>query len=264
MDNVNKTLYIPLYGKAYVSKKGIILSDKTAEEIWSKEGFALNGKAKSKWLAYYMGMRSATIDSWVKGQISNSNDCIILHLGCGLDSRVIRIGDCPFIWFDIDFESVIKEREKYFNQTEKYQMLCQDVKNGDFVAQLPNAKKAIVIMEGVSMYLQEEELKNCLIKITSKFEEVAYMVDCYTPFAAKMSKLKNPIKSVGVSQVYGIKDEFVLEEGTDLKFVKEHEITPQYLIEELSGFEKTLFKRLYAGKTSKKLYKLYEYRKQKD
>ena len=68
-------------------------------------------------------------------------------------------------------------------------------------------------IEGVSMYLQEEELKNCLIKITSKFEEVAYMVDCYTPFAAKMSKLKNPIKSVGVSQVYGIKDEFVLEEG---------------------------------------------------
>ena len=31
MNNVNKTLYIPLYGKAYVSKKGIILPDKKAE-----------------------------------------------------------------------------------------------------------------------------------------------------------------------------------------------------------------------------------------
>ena len=28
MNNVNKTLYIPLYGKAYVSRKGIILNDK--------------------------------------------------------------------------------------------------------------------------------------------------------------------------------------------------------------------------------------------
>ena len=28
MNNVNKTLYIPLYGKAYVSHKGIILNDK--------------------------------------------------------------------------------------------------------------------------------------------------------------------------------------------------------------------------------------------
>ena len=62
MNEVNKTLYIPLYGKSYVSKKGIILQDKKAEEIWSSEGFRLTGKARSKWLAYYMGMRSAVFD----------------------------------------------------------------------------------------------------------------------------------------------------------------------------------------------------------
>jgi hypothetical protein len=28
MDNVNKTLYIPLYGKAFVSRKNIILAAK--------------------------------------------------------------------------------------------------------------------------------------------------------------------------------------------------------------------------------------------
>ena len=59
MNGINKTLYIPLYGKASVSKKGIILQDKKAEMIWKKEGFDLKGKAKSKWLTYYMGMRSA-------------------------------------------------------------------------------------------------------------------------------------------------------------------------------------------------------------
>ena len=31
MTNVNKTLYIPLYGKALVSRRGILLSDKKAE-----------------------------------------------------------------------------------------------------------------------------------------------------------------------------------------------------------------------------------------
>ena len=62
MDNVNKTLYIPLYGKAYVSKKGIILRDPKAEVIWAAEGFPLKGKSKSKWLAYYMGMRAAVFD----------------------------------------------------------------------------------------------------------------------------------------------------------------------------------------------------------
>ena len=69
MNSVNKTLYIPLYGKAFVSKKGIIMQDKKAELIWEKEGFELKGKAKSKWLAYYMGMRSAVFDTWVKKKI---------------------------------------------------------------------------------------------------------------------------------------------------------------------------------------------------
>ena len=45
MDNVNKTLYIPLYGKALVSKKEIILNDSKAEEIWTAEGFVLKGKS---------------------------------------------------------------------------------------------------------------------------------------------------------------------------------------------------------------------------
>ena len=51
MNSVNKTLYIPLYGKSYVSKKGLFLGDKKAEEIWEAAGFTLKGKSKSKWLA---------------------------------------------------------------------------------------------------------------------------------------------------------------------------------------------------------------------
>jgi O-methyltransferase involved in polyketide biosynthesis len=39
MDSVSKTLYIPLYGKDYVSRKGIILNDPKAEEIWKRRKF---------------------------------------------------------------------------------------------------------------------------------------------------------------------------------------------------------------------------------
>ena len=91
MNNVNKTLYIPLYGKAYVSKKGIILEDKKAEEIWEKEGFDLKGKSKSKYLAYYIGIRSKVFDNWIKERMEEDKDVIVLHIGCGMDSRVLRI-----------------------------------------------------------------------------------------------------------------------------------------------------------------------------
>ena len=80
MNSVNQTLYIPLYGKAYVSKKGIFLNDKKAEEIWQAEGFPLKGKSKSKWLAYYMGIRSAVFDSWLKQQMADAQDAVVIHI----------------------------------------------------------------------------------------------------------------------------------------------------------------------------------------
>ena len=90
MNNVNKTLYIPLYGKAYVSKKGIILEDKKAEEIWDAEGFELKGKSKSKWLAYYMGMRSFVFDQWLVEKRKANKEAVILHLGCGMEKAIFK------------------------------------------------------------------------------------------------------------------------------------------------------------------------------
>ena len=52
MNEVNNTLFIPLYGKAKVSRQGIILKDPAAERIWSAESFPIRGKSRSRWLAY--------------------------------------------------------------------------------------------------------------------------------------------------------------------------------------------------------------------
>ena len=111
MDGVNRTLYIPLYGKAAVSRKGIVLHDPRAEEIWGREGFALRGKAKSRWLTYYMGMRAAVFDQWLTAQMEELPGAAVIHIGCGLDSRIQRLG-CPKgrLWYDLDLPEVIRER----------------------------------------------------------------------------------------------------------------------------------------------------------
>ncbi len=85
-------------------------------------------------------------------------------------------------------------------------------------------------------------------------------MDCYTTSAVKASKYKNPVNDVGVTQVYGIDDPQVLEENTGIAFVAEHEMTPEYLIEELQGMERSVFKRVFGGGFAKKMYRLYEYK----
>lgn len=259
MDSVNKTLYIPLYGKAYVSRRGILLSDPDAEAIWEKEGFPLKGKSSSKWLSFYMGMRSAVFDRWLREKLAEKPGSTVLHLGCGLDSRCRRVQYGWSNWYDVDFPEVIRERQQHFPAQEGYHMLPGDLREESWMNTIPAGGEALIVMEGVSMYLKPEELKTLLGRLAKHFSHVELLMDCYSSFAAKASAVKNPINDVGVTQVYGLDDPAAAAEGTGLAFLRELDMTPEDLIDQLKGFEKTLFRKLYAGKTARKLYRLYAY-----
>lgn len=258
MNEVNKTLFIPLFGKAQVSRKNIILHDKKAEEIWGKEAFPMKGKAKSKWLTYFMAMRARIFDDWTDTMLKENPNALVIHIGCGLDSRCLRVKKQYTKWIDADFQDVILHRRQYFRETETYHMMEVDASNPDDIAKLPDASDTIVIFEGISMYLKNEELKAFLGQLQKKYTTVHLLMDVYTEFAAKASKYKNPVNEVGVTKVYGVDDMEQLVAGTGINVKAEHSLTPKHLINELSGFDKVFFKTIFAGKMKKKIYRLYE------
>lgn len=261
MNSVNKTLYIPLYGKAYVSKKNIIIQDKKAEDIWEKVGFELKGKSKSKWLAYYMAMRSAIYDEWVQQEMKKNPNVVVLHIGCGLDSRIERVLTNENPWYDIDFPEVIEERKKYYAESECYHMLPADMRTAEWKEHIDGNRDAVVILEGVSMYFQPEELVRLLQELSYHFKTVKLLMDCYTERAAKASKYKNPINDVGVTVVYGYDNPQELALKSGLVFKEEYDMTPSKYIDELQGMEKKIFKNLFAGKIAKAMYRMYEFEK---
>ena len=258
MDGVNKTLYIPLYGKAYVSGRNLILRDETAERIWAAEGFPLKGKAKSKWLAYNMGMRSAVFDRWLVEKMAADSGAAVLHLGCGMDSRVTRAGTRGHRWYDVDFPEVIAERKKYFSETEEYTMVSGDLRQPGWLESIPGGS-AIVVMEGISMYLTGGQRLALMKQLSAHFDRLAVLMDVYTTFAAKATKYKNPINEVGVTQVYGFDDPEELTADTGLRFVKEHDLTPESMIRQLPKGERGFFKVMFTGSVARKIYRLYEY-----
>ena len=177
-----------------------------------------------------------------------------------MDSRAIRIGSENHKWYDVDFLEVIEERKRYYTETDDYHMIAGDVRTCDWLTAIKENKSAIVVMEGVSMYLTVDEMQNLANSLCSHFESILLLVDAYSSFAAKMSKLRNPINDVGVTEVYGI-DNPQTYQTEKLAFIKEHTMIPQKYVNELNGVERFIFAKLYAGGFSKKLYRLFEYQK---
>lgn len=106
LNNESKTLFIPLLGKAIMSKNNLFLHDQKAEEIILNIDYNFKALKQSKWLSMYMSLRASIIDELCNKYIINHDNVTIIHLGCGLDSRYLRVNQQFYNWYDIDFKSV--------------------------------------------------------------------------------------------------------------------------------------------------------------
>ncbi len=258
MNEVNRTLFIPLYGKALVSRQNIILKDTMAERIWEAEAFPVHGKSGSKWLAYNMAMRARVFDDWTDEMLKSDPDACVLHIGCGLDSRCLRVSQPYRCWIDCDFPDVIAVRKKYYEEKDNYSMMAADASRPEQIKTLPESDSAVVVLEGLCMYLKKGQLHDLLRVLKEKYRELHILMDVYTEFGAKASKYKNPINDVGVTTVYGIDDIEEVINGTGLRFVREHSFTPAALVNELKPLDRELFRLLFTGPFYRKIYRLFE------
>ena len=257
---VSDTLFIPLYGKAYVTKKGIILNDPMAEKIIQDNDFTPGRKSKSRFLSYFMAIRAKVFDDYVSEKIASPGDTVVLNLGCGLDGRSLRVDRKNTLWYDIDLYDVAQKRKMYYDEDENYKILPRDVTDEGIFDGIPDDRPAVILMEGLCMYLKREELKKFFARAESHFGEVHILADFYSEKAAKLSKYKNPINEVGVYEVYGLDDPRKVECGK-LKFVSSRDMSPYHLSDELPATDRFIFRKLYAGSFARGLYKLYEYEK---
>lgn len=100
-------------------------------------------------MSYYVGMWAAVFDAWLSEQMAQMPGAVVLHLGCGMDSRVLRIGTGEHDWYDVDFPEVIEERRKYYCETERYHMLGADAREAGWL-------EANIILDPVFIFVFRE------------------------------------------------------------------------------------------------------------
>jgi O-methyltransferase involved in polyketide biosynthesis len=82
----------------------------------------------------------------------------VLHLGCGLDSRVFRI-DPPYTvrWYDIDMPDGIKLLRRLYPERHDYTLVGSSVTDFHWLDEIPADRPVLVVAEGLVQYLSEKE-----------------------------------------------------------------------------------------------------------
>lgn len=255
MTNESKTLFIPLYGKALMSREGIF-EDSTAERIVKTEAENLKTVDTSRKLAIYMAMRAKQYDE-LADQFAEASESIIIHLGCGLDSRINRVRSKPKKWYDLDFPDVIELRRKYYEENVHYAMLSSSATDYSWLDSVDYSNENVLVLaEGLSMYLSEKDIKNLIERFRSKFNKTLFVFDAYSTFASKMSRYKNPINNVDAKIDFAMDDPKLLE-NSNAKCVLNSDIIQKKYIDRLKGADKFRFK--FMGRAGKNMYRIFGY-----
>lgn len=219
LSSTASTLLITLYSRASMSKNNMILEDKKAEEIISLAGYDQKKLKVSKKLQTLLTLRAYIIDEYAKDFINKHNgNCNIIQLGCGLDSRYMRINNDRVDWYDLDFYGTIQLRKKYYKNYKNYKMIESNVCNLSWIDQIENLNRpTLIIGEGLFMYLTKEENKHVLSGVCEKIKSCEVIMDVFNTPSVAFSKFAPSLRRVHANLKFGFNHYKTIEKMCPLK-----------------------------------------------
>ena len=223
-----ETLLITLYGKALESRRpGSLLNDHYANEAIGKIDYDFSRLKVDDNLGVGLAIRARRLDDWVRDFLAQNPGAVVLHLGCGLDTRIFRINPPTDVkWFDIDYPEVVALREKLYPARENYRLVPSSVTEQDWLAQIP-AGPAMIVAEGLTPYLHAEDGERLFSALVAHFDRGELILDAYSNLGLKLVRLSPSLRATGAELHWAINDPHDLERS----------VPGLHLIEETTAYE---------------------------
>lgn len=121
-------------------------------------------------LVVHIAIRAKKYDQYVKDFLARSPDGIVVNIGCGLDSRFLRIDNGTVHFYDLDLPEVIDLKKRFFEETNRYHLIASSVLDYGWMSVVSAHKGPFLFMaEGVFMYLDGEEVKSLVLTLRKEF-----------------------------------------------------------------------------------------------
>lgn len=98
-----------------------------------------------------IAIRARTLDDWVRTLIASHPECCVLHLGCGLDTRVFRIDPPKGVrCFAVDYPKVVALRQRLYPARAGCELIGSSVVDPAWLEQMPADRPVMVVAEGLA------------------------------------------------------------------------------------------------------------------
>ncbi len=208
-----ETYLATLYGKALdANVEHPILGDRFASEAVARIDFDFKKLKLPNGGEITLPMRAWHFDQWTRAFLAVHPEATVLHLGCGLDTRVYRIDPGPQVrWYDVDIPDVIALRQQLYPPRGGYQQIGTSVTELAWLDAIQGDTPVIVIGEGLVMYLPEKDGTALFRRITEQFPSGQIAFDGYSGSMVRLVSRLATVRGAKVELVWGVDNPHDLE-----------------------------------------------------
>jgi O-methyltransferase involved in polyketide biosynthesis len=149
--------------------------------------------------------RTAHFDNWAREFLAVHPEAVVLHVGCGLDSRFLRLQPGPGVeWYDVDYPEVAALRAQLYPPAEHYRIVAASVTDPAWLADIPADRPALMIGEGLTMYLTEQDGTALLGRVVGHFGSGELQFDAFSRLGIKSQWMNAVVRRSGSTLHWGI------------------------------------------------------------
>jgi O-methyltransferase involved in polyketide biosynthesis len=190
LGNVQKTLLLPLWGRAKETQKNKpMLIDSLSVEIvdridydFSKIEEGLDEISRIGWIA-----RCVHIDRTIREFLEKRSNATVVNIGCGLDTTFWRVDNGTLHWYDLDLPDVIGLRSKLIPDNERISRISGSVFDAKWLSEISAAENVLFISAGVLYYFEQPQIMDLFLMLADKYPDSEIIFDATSPFGVKMA-----------------------------------------------------------------------------
>ncbi|MEU6132974.1 class I SAM-dependent methyltransferase [Saccharopolyspora sp. NPDC047091] len=222
---MSETSLVTLYLRACdAASRRPLLGDPFAADLVRRIDHDFRRFALGRGDAPLVAARARWLDGQVEEFFAAHPQGQVLHLGCGLDSRPLRVRPpAGSVWFDVDQPEVARLRREVYDLPPQVVVIGASVTEQGWWERVEPGRPTLVVAEGLLMYLDREQVRGLLERVVARCAAGRVVFDGVAGWMVGLSRrvralqragfvFRWPVEDVGglVAGVRPVRDESVI------------------------------------------------------
>ena len=223
LSGVPETMLQTIYARAKESRGRGAIHDAKAEEIIDRLDYDFSLADKDAAMHSGVIARTIVLDRLTEDFLLKNPGAAVVNIACGLDTRCYRTAGFTH-WYNLDLPETMAVRERLLPENGAISQITMSAME-DWGGQIQEQNvPALVIIEGLTMYLSEADVQKIFAIIARRFPKVTVFVETMNPMVVKRFKERS-IEGSHAKFTWGVNSKPLAALLPEFRLVGEHSLT---------------------------------------